>query len=120
MTKRTGRLPKQVLVGPHHYKLVCDADAIAKASHRDGSALYGSTDKVKLVIVVDPAQARSQLADTVLHESLHCLLALVGADMELEQEERLVRSLSPALLDWLRRNPKLIDWLTEEDKRGND
>lgn len=114
MSKRVGKLPTEVLVGPHRYKLVCDATAIAKASHAEGSALYGLTDKVRCVITVDPGQARSQLADTVVHESLHCLVALVGADMDLTEEERLVRRLSPALLDWMRRNRPLMTWLLED------
>lgn len=113
--------PAGVVVGPFRYAVVVDKDAIARASHADGGgSLSGQTDKDRLTIVIDPDQADDQLADTVLHECLHAVMGLVGADVELgvEKEEQLVRRVSPVLLDLLRRNPKLVAWLTKGDADG--
>lgn len=109
------RSPKAVQVGPHRYKLQIGRDAIAKASHADGATLMGWTDKAAHRIAVDPDQSLSSQRDTVLHECLHAIAESVHIGLTPDDEEALVRRLAPALLDLLRRNPKLTAWLTGED-----
>jgi len=49
------------------------------------------------------------LRETVLHEMLHCIFEHTGVDPE--EHETLIRSISPLLLETLRRNPELVEWL---------
>lgn len=108
--------PKTVTVGPHIYKIVCDTNAINAQCVDQGKALLGNCRSPEGVITIDPKQSESQLADTVLHETLHALMNLVGAteDISDEDEEKLVRRLAPALLDVIRRNPKWVAYLRGE------
>jgi hypothetical protein len=109
--------PKSVTVGPHVYRIVAQRAAIDRASAACGETLVGQCDRNTLTIVVDPSLAASQLADTVLHETLHACFDVIGASEQvtMEIEERLVRALSPVLLDLLRRpdNCHFVDWLRE-------
>lgn len=107
--------PDKVRVGPHRYRIRYDKDAIdLKATEHNERRLYGLTEPTAQVIHIDPTLAPDQLRDTVLHEVLHACLSLIGADEQLSpgKEERLVRALSPVLLQVLCDNPKLARFLT--------
>jgi len=107
-------LPAVVQVGPMRYSVVadkakCDAEAVDT-----GRRVMGYSDHSALEIAVKAGMARDQEADTVLHEVLHCCLRQSDGELGNEVEERVVGSLSPLLLDTLRRNPALVAYLTAE------
>ena len=108
--------PSRVKVGPHLYRLVVDADAIARVSAEAEQRKLGECEPRTCTITIDPDQHPSQLADTVIHECLHAAFDVIGAmeDVSDEIEERLVRRLAPVLLQILTDNPGLVAWLTEE------
>jgi Zn-dependent peptidase ImmA (M78 family) len=97
--------PASVMVGPYRYKVVVD-DA------RIPPDLYGLCDKGKHTISLHPDQSAVRLRSTLVHELLHALCDLTGVDDD-KAEERIVTVLAPALLEVLRKNPRLVDWLTE-------
>ncbi len=108
------KLPGKVHVGPHTYRVICDTAAM-NAECRDASEdLAGRCSHRTLTIHVDPDQARSQMRDTLLHEVLHAVANMTALDNEWgdEQEEEVILRLAPALLDVLRRNPRLVEFLT--------
>jgi hypothetical protein len=113
--KKQRKPPKKVIVGPHTYVITDDPSKLHKESHQIGDTLYGITDVDVTTIYVDKKLAPSQLADTVLHELIHAMTATTGLDVDLGKilDESVARRLSPALLDMLRRNPKLVAYLTE-------
>ena len=107
------KLPKSVKIGPHVYSVVDEERAIL-ALRDEGK--YGITRPDRLEIHVDPSGAHTQVADTLLHEVLHCIWdqgALRTEDPGLE--ERVICSLATGLLDALRSNPKLADFLLREE-----
>lgn len=110
------KLPGHVKVGPHTYRLVVDRDAIARVSADAEERKLGECEPRTCTITIDPDQARSQLADTVVHECLHASFDVIGAmeDVTDDIEERLVRRLAPVLLQVLQDNPGLVAWLTDE------
>lgn len=97
--------PKHVVVGPHRYKVVMVPDGVLV----DGGAA-GQCSRSVLVIAVDQGQKRSLIAETLLHELTHALLA--ATDLSDEEEERVARVLGPGLLMLLRDNPDLVAYLT--------
>lgn len=113
-------IPAHVQVGPHRYTVVADA---AKADELNTN--HGQTDNRLARIVIHPGQARTQLRDTLLHETLHAILdgagmANDGVSVSLPGDEELVVSrLSPLLLDTLRRNPDLVAVLLEDADETN-
>lgn len=106
--------PATVRVGPHTYTIVCDQAAIDRLSVEAGEARLGECDTRSLTITVDPGQADSQLAETVVHEVLHACFSVIGAgeDVSHTVEEKLVLRLAPVLQQLLVDNPKLVAWLT--------
>lgn len=110
-------IPRYLQVGPHRYRIVVDAGAASELS-----VDLGETSTVLARIVVHPGQARTQLRDTLLHEALHALLDTAGLTApgtyltlhDHDDQERLIASLSPLLLDTLRRNPALLTFLLED------
>lgn len=68
--------------------------------------LYGSADPGRHRILIDSAQAREAMVETLLHEICHVMIRNTHLSYELEydEEERLVRALAPQILDMLRGN----------------
>ncbi len=108
------KLPRRIHVGPHIYSVVCDAAAMAAECRDAGEDLVGRCSHRTLTIHIEPDQARSQMRDTLLHEVLHAVANMTALDGEWgdEREEEVILRLAPALLDVLRRNPRLVAFLT--------
>lgn len=108
------KLPRRVHVGPHTYRVVCDAVAMAVECRDAGEDLVGRCSHRTLTIHIEPDQAASQMRDTLLHEVLHAVANMTALDGEWgdEREEETILRLAPALLDVLRRNPRLVAFLT--------
>lgn len=97
--------PKKLVVGPARFRV-----------HQVelGDELLGITRAIDLNIFVAPGQHPLVLMDTVLHEALHACMSAHGIDAgDHDNEERLVRALTPALLALLRDNPKLVAYLCQ-------
>jgi hypothetical protein len=101
----TAAPPTTVDIGPHTYSVVLVPSGILKDANRAGQCNVQA-----LVISVDAAQARSQVADTLLHEITHAILEAVGLDED--TEERVASAMGPGLLALLRDNPALVRWVT--------
>lgn len=100
---RVRKPPKWVRVGPHRYR-VRMVDALLPDAGCDGLC---SRDRLTIAVYAD--QARSQLADTLLHELTHAMLATAG--LEKDAEEAIALTLGPGLLALIRDNPDLIEWV---------
>lgn len=106
--------PRRVEVGPFRFRVRWSRKATHAAACADGDLVLGSCSHRTETITVDPDQTPGMQRDTLLHECLHAVLGNSGAQLEDDEEERLVRTLSPLLLDLLRRNPTLVRFLLEE------
>lgn len=107
--------PTSVEVGPFVYAVNVDPAAHARVCRQENEpALSGHHDPIGLTISLDPEQHQSAARDSLLHEILHAVTCMSGLQEELgvDDDEKLVRRLSPLLLDVLRRNPTLVSWLT--------
>lgn len=61
----------------------------------------------KRMVLVDSEQAPESMVDTLMHEVIHSCIAMTPmANMDQEQNEALVRSLTPAFISLLRSNAK--------------
>lgn len=114
--------PSRVQVGHMCYDVVVD-----KQRADDAGVTYGQSDHSKCTIVLNPDQHAHQMRDTVLHEVLHAICDQLGVNkggaaalLDFDAEERLVSSLSPILLDTLRRNPHLHEYLLRPDGPSAD
>lgn len=108
--------PAHIQVGPIRYQVKTDKQAVDKECREQGSDAVGFCTEHKQLILLDPDQGPDSMAETLLHEVLHAVVVLVGLSNEWKEsrEERVVRRLAPALLDLIRRNPKLVAYLQEE------
>lgn len=107
--------PKTVQVGPHPYRIKFDDTRCNDIECR------GQTDADQLQIILNSKLPTSMVRETVLHELLHACLDVQGVNvgdkplLDDDEHERLVRGLSPILLDVLRRNRDLAAFLLAED-----
>lgn len=106
-------LPKLIQIGYNRYKVRLKEGL----ADEEDKYLFGKCNPKKSKISINPDQSADSMADTVLHEVLHgcwdqtSLASMPSTDGEVE--ELVVSSLSPALLDTLRRNPELVGYLME-------
>lgn len=105
--------PRSVIVGPFRYTISRNRAAIAAAAKERGEELEGCLQAHKLLLLVSPDMPEERQAEAMLHELLHAICDATGLTVPLghKAEERVVAAMSPALLDMLRRNPKLVAYL---------
>lgn len=73
---------------------------------------FGRTDVRWSIIALSSDQHVDQMRDSLLHEVLHAIVFTYGIQMGSEEnQEAIVKTLTPALLDVLRSNPELVDQL---------
>tara|TARA_Y100000389_G_C17351028_1_gene458475 strand:+ start:565 stop:993 length:429 start_codon:yes stop_codon:yes gene_type:complete len=85
----------------------------------EGCILMGSTDVANNVISIDTSYNEEVVRETLLHELMHALLNDTHVVDE-EVEEKLVRVLSPKLMDTCKRNPALVEFLFHREVHTND
>ena len=105
-------IPKKLKLGAFTFTVKTDATALLKESERLASNLYGATNYQNLQIVVHPDVAPMQMKDTLLHEVLHTCFHDYP-ELSNEDEESMIRFVTPRLLDALRSNPRFVEFLTE-------
>lgn len=110
MTIHTGMLPTSVQVGPHVYTIRSDDDTV-RMLRNDQCA--GDSRPDELLIRIDPTRPASAVAETLLHELMHCVWHQAGLTLDHEDaaEERTITSLAPLLLHALRANDQLVAFL---------
>lgn len=102
------RPPKTLRVGTFKFDVVMDPTLAEERA-------AGRMKFIAQEILLQPGQAPDYERDTVLHESIHAVIAAVGFTnwFPEDKEEELVRTLSPLILQLLRDNPRLVAYLTE-------
>ena len=79
---------------------------VIKVKHIDNSnRTWGEIDYEKQAIKICSDLKKDRIAETLLHEILHGIIA--GLGIELENEESLVQSISATMYQTLRDNKKL-------------
>lgn len=97
------KLPDKIKIGPHVYTVKYE-----KGFAGNHNAI-GQSRHTSLEIVIDPDQAASQLADTIIHEVLHCINRQIGfTEKEHDAEEVSINALATMLLSVSRENKELM------------
>lgn len=110
-----GGLPPRLKVGPHWWKVSFVEDLVDSTGSR---MLFGEIDNIACVVNLSPSQSFDQARDTVLHELLHAAFTntiCFARKKTRPDEEGVIRSVTPFLLDVLRDNPELVQWLQKEE-----
>lgn len=101
-------LPEEVFLGAAAYD-------VREKKRMD---LLGETFNDDCLIEIKRKQGAACKRDTLLHECLHGIVWVSGGaklfDLSHDDEEKLVRLLTPWLLALIRDNPALIAYLTED------
>lgn len=115
-------MPKTVQVGGRPIKVKITDKIVAN----DGPGKYmdaaGTSNWKGQLIQIVASHGPDEVADTFVHEAIHMMIASVGlADDILEgkvDEEKIVLRLTPALLNFVRDNPKSIEYITNRRVLG--
>lgn len=94
--------PSKVQVGAIRYTIINEP--------LEGDA--GETREYFQRIAISTGMGPDAERDTMLHEVLHAIWRQTPFRQH-DEEERIIQALAPALLDTLRRNPKLTAYLLE-------
>lgn len=108
------KMPKDVIVGPYNYQVKNDKSSMDSARVRfESLEAIGFTSTHEQCIYVDPELNEDMRAEVLLHEILHaiCEATGIGTSFEEDKEEQFIATISPLLLDTLRRNEEIADYL---------
>lgn len=116
------RIPKRVSVGAYVFGVHVGGPAFDRLlayhreQHGDDADLHAIVDTDNTVIALHPAQSADLKREKLLHEVLHAAFFAAGGfpGGDDEQEEAVVRTLSPLLIEVLRDNPALVAYLRRE------
>lgn len=107
------KIPVHIDLGAHRFEVRSDPET-ARLLTEEGS--NGDSRADRLIIRIDPDRPPSSVAQTLLHELMHCMWAhgaLKEAGFDNDQQEQIICGLAPPMLEVLRRNPALVKLLTE-------
>lgn len=106
MNNEFTNIPKKIRINYFDYIIKTDAALVE---------MLGVTKFDDLVIALDISKPKQIIKETLLHEVLHAVLKdtfLFEDEAKAEeQEEKMIRILSPALMNLFRSNPKLLTFL---------
>lgn len=102
------KVPKAVTVLGHRYR-IDSSKKVRKALRRDEVNGYCFPDA--LLIEIDRSRPRGVQRRTVLHEVLHACWGVTS--LPDKHEEDVITTLSPILLDALRRSPEVVAFLMD-------
>ena len=97
--------PKTIKVFNFEYQIL-----IAKREHSDAMDAWGWCDRNRQTITLSKGMSPAQERDTLLHEIMHVLVALLQLSRGPSEEEICTR-LSTGLMTVLSDNPKFAQWL---------
>jgi uncharacterized protein YjaZ len=112
------QLPTSVKIGAHAYGVTVDANDWKDWEHEQKhSGLCGGSEHQRLMIYLNPALARSQMQETLLHECMHAMYYASGLQTSAkgsheDVEEVVVVALTPWVHSLLCDNPDLVAYLT--------
>jgi hypothetical protein len=99
-------IPTHVDIGPHRFTIDSSPET-GHLLHDENS--NGDSRPDRLLVRIDPDRPHTKVAETLLHELIHCVWSTTPLRMgEDEHEEEVVSALTPWLLEMLRRNPDLV------------
>lgn len=115
------RVPKRVKIGARVYSIDMTADGWVNRPDQDHDRTgWGQTYHKKMQIFINPELSEYARRETLMHEVLHCLYAVSGADVrnsvghgndEFDIEEYTVSRLEAPMMSFLIDNPELVAYL---------
>jgi hypothetical protein len=112
------QLPDHVDVGPFRYTITSDELTRHRAQEVAQTIILGETDHDRLTIILNETMQPGLARETLMHECLHVVTEVCGLRRKWgnAKDERIIRRLSPLLLELLRRNPDIVSYLMGEDE----
>jgi hypothetical protein len=103
-------IPTSIVLGPHAYEVRADEESV-RLLHAHGNR--GATYNDQSIVRIDPDRPKTALAETVLHELMHCIVdkSPLRDRFSKEDDEAIVVMMSVGVLELLRRNPELVEFL---------
>jgi Zn-dependent peptidase ImmA (M78 family) len=99
-------IPATVQIGGLTFTIKEDSERFNANGH------YGETVYSKQIIYIRADMNEEMKRTTLIHEILHCLMAVSGVTLEHKEEEQIVGQIESATFRWLCEND--ISWVKEE------
>jgi hypothetical protein len=108
------KMPKEVTVGPYTFQIKGDKASMDAAKVKfECLEAIGFTSTHEQCIYIDPDINEDMRSEVLLHEILHAVCEATGINSSFEEkeEEQFIATVSPTLLDTLRRNETVLSYL---------
>lgn len=106
------KLPSKVIVGPLKYSVSLGSNL--RDDH--GNECFAYTDHDSLKIKIDKHIHKDLASFMLMHEVLHTFLFQSGEMLEFDEEERLVKTLTPFLTSFLRDNQEIVRFIQDYEE----
>jgi hypothetical protein len=109
------RHPTKVKIGPFSFTIEFNKSTVERLSGKTKERFHGLTAPDELLIAVAPTVTPLE-REVLMHEILHaiCFTSGLTGKLDTSQEEDIVSTLSPYLLDILRNNKQVTQFLLED------
>lgn len=107
------KLPKSVKIGPFVYRI----EAMDEKTSRRESKIGSCEHNLGLIRIAVGGCTQDQIADTVLHEIIHCVWITMNLKNE-DAEERTVHGIATGMAMVIADNPLVWAWLRDNLAHG--
>lgn len=106
------KTPKRIKIGYSEFKLIPRSNAWGKRNKAFGDC---APDQAK--IQFDSSQKKSELVNTIIHETLHGIVYMFDIEFRTSRdEERVIRKMANGLHTVFRDNPNFLQWIMQNSK----
>lgn len=110
------KTPKKLKIGYSDFKIVPRSNLWGKRNKAFGDC---APDEAK--IQYDSSQNKTELVNTILHETLHGIVYMFDINFKSSRdEERVVRKIANGLQTVFADNPHFLEWIMQNTKEKND
>lgn len=110
------KTPKKVKIGYSEFKIVPRSNQWGKRNKAFGDC---APDQAR--IQYDASQKKSELVNTIIHETLHGIVYMFDINFRnSREEEKVIRKMANGLHTVFADNPEFLEWIMQNSSDDND
>lgn len=114
MKKR--KTPKKIKIGYSEFKIIPRSNEWGKRNKA-----FGDCSPEQAKIQYDVTQKRTELVNTILHETLHGIVYMFDINFKnSREEEKVIRKIANGLQTVFKDNPQFLEWIIQNSERDNE
>lgn len=111
-SKTTKTPPKRIKIGYLDVTIDSTSEGLLFSFNRHDEVVFGRYEERTATIFLSTDAHPDVVKETLVHEIVHAIIRQSALSFETEEEERIVRSISPLIYSTLKDNKNLLNYLT--------